>query len=78
MITINTLAPVTRHPVALGFLGGVVLPIMLTEAFMRKGGDRLHLTKDKNDLDSIKQDLKLMEKRVHNVDDYNDLLIFNY
>lgn len=56
------------HPVAFGFIGGVILPIMLVN--MMSKSSRMTKVNDKGELENIKGELSSIQRRVTNVDDY--------
>jgi hypothetical protein len=79
----------TAQTMAFGFMGGVVLPIIITNSISKNQPDSIYQGKDKGELISIRYTLRDLNKRITNIHnqvdhvdivseddiyDYNDLL----
>lgn len=80
-------ASISAPTMALGFMGGVVLPILITNALTTKQPNSIYQGKDKGELISIHYKLDQLNRRITNIHnqvdhvdvinddyDYNDLL----
>lgn len=68
----------TAPTIAIGFMGGVVLPILLTNAMAAKRPNSIYQDQDKGELLSIRQDLKQLNRRItniHNQVDHSDMSV---
>lgn len=78
---------ITAPKVALGFMGGVVVPILITDAISHNQPNTIYKGKDKGELLSIRYTLQNLNRRITNIhnqidhiDEFNndvDVLAFN-
>ena len=59
--------PISAPTIAIGFMGGVVLPILLTNAMATRRPNSIYKDMDKGELLDIRQDLRQLNRRVTNI-----------
>ena len=68
--------PISAPTIAIGFMGGVVLPILLTNAIATNHPNSIYQGKTKGELNSIHYNLENLNKRItniHNQIDHTDI-----